>query len=80
MNENRAAAAFEELDPEVKAFLGRLDEGDVHLLEKGIDLTRHVASAGRVARWCIIVVVSFIVGMAALGDAVGKIFHWFVAK
>lgn len=80
MNENRAADAFDELEPEVKAFLGRLDDGDVRLLEKGIDLVRHVASAGRVARWCIIVLVSFIVGVSALGDAIGKIFHWFVAK
>ena len=80
MNENRGATAFDQLDPKVQAFLSRLDEGDVHLLEKGIDLTRHVASAGKVARWCIIVVVSFIVGMAALGDAIGKIIHWFVAK
>ncbi|GLI25682.1 phosphatidylserine/phosphatidylglycerophosphate/cardiolipin synthase-like enzyme [Xanthobacter flavus] len=80
MNDERAATTFADLDPKVQSFLGRLDDADVSLLEKGIDLMRHVASAGRVAKWCIIVVVSLIVGLSALGDAIAKIFHWFVTK
>lgn len=80
MNEKSGATTFDELDPEVQDFLGRLDKADVQLLEKGIDLTRHVASAGKVAKWCVILVVGLIVGLSALGDAIGKIFHWFVMK
>lgn len=73
-----AKERFEELEPEVRAFLGRLDPGDVDLLERSISITRHVASAGKVVKWTFITLVALIVSIAALGDAVTKIWHWWV--
>lgn len=77
MPEAKAEQTFDTLDPEVRAFLGRLDEDDVQLLEKSIDLSRHVASAGRVAKWLLVALFSLIVALATVGDAFVKILHWF---
>lgn len=73
-----APKTYEDLAPEVQAFLGRLDEDDVHLLEASIDLSRKVTHAASVARWCIITLAAIIVAVAALGDAGAKIVKWFV--
>ncbi|MFG1383258.1 hypothetical protein [Xanthobacter versatilis] len=77
MPEAKAEQTFDTLNPKVKAFLGRLDEDDVGLLEKSIDLSRHVASAGRVAKWLVVALFGLIVGLSAVGDAAVKILHWF---
>lgn len=68
---------FEALDPEVQAFLRRLDRDDVRLLEKSIDLSRRVGAAASVVRWVIITVAAIIVTVAGLGDAIAKIVKWF---
>jgi len=77
MPEAKAEATFAELDPEVKAFLGRLKPGDVKLLEVGIDLCRKVGGTARIVRWVFITLAAIIVTFAGLGDAIAKIYRWF---
>lgn len=75
-----APKTYDDLDPEVQAFLSRLDEDDVHLLEASIDLSRRITHAASVARWCIITLAAVIVAVAALGDAGAKILRWFAGS
>lgn len=67
---------FNELPPEVRAFLGNLTEEKVSELEASIAFSRSVKTVSKFFRWLIIGVVAFVVATAALGDAAQKIYGW----
>lgn len=71
-----AQKTYDQLDPEVQAFLGRLDGKDVHLLERSIDITRKIASTASVIRWCVISVAALIVLAVTISENVGKLRTW----
>lgn len=70
---------FSALNPEVQAFLTRLDVGDVRLLEKSIDIARHIGTTAKVVRWLVITIAGAIIAVAGLWDAVVKLMAYFKA-
>lgn len=69
-----------DLKPKVQEFLQDLDDDDVIILREGIKQIRAVASAGRIAKWFLLGLFAVVVGASALGEALGKIFHWITGR
>lgn len=63
-----------EMDPAVRAFLDRLDPDDVKLLETTISITRKVLAFGQVGKWILWGLIAVVLAVAALGEAIQKIF------
>ena len=62
-----------EMDPAVRAFLDRLDAEDVPLLETTISITRKLVAFGQVGKWILVALFALVLGMAALGEVIQKI-------
>lgn len=70
--------SFRDLPPETQAFLRSLRAGDVQLLEESISLVRSFMLVGRVTKWCLVLVVGSLVGLASFGKAISEVKAWFV--
>ncbi|GAB4071795.1 hypothetical protein KHC28_00500 [Ancylobacter sonchi] len=73
------SAQFDDLDPKVREFLADLDEEKVAELEEAIRFTRATKTVSKFLKWCVITVVAMFITTAALGEAIQKIWGWFIS-
>lgn len=70
------ANRFNELPERTQIFLSQLRDGDIELMEEGINLVRSLRTVGRFMRWVVLGFLALMVTMTALHDNAVKILAW----
>ena len=68
---------MENLKPEVKEFLEKLDQEDVKKIESALKAYKIVEFFGWFAKWSAITAFAFLVALSQVGESISKIFKWF---
>lgn len=71
------ANRFNELPEKTQKFLSQLRDGDIEVMEEGMDLVRSIRTVGRFMRWVVLGALAVLMTLTALHDNAVKILAWF---
>lgn len=80
MTHEDPADRFAELPERTRAFLSRLDDHEVETLENFVLTLSAFGRVGRLGRWFVVVLFTFIIGAVALWEALEKLKLWMFGR